>query len=423
LDEAAIINIEQYNQEVAPGNRGNREHFGKVPIHHGFKYSTSMPQTKSGKWILEYADYYEKEAGVKLFEVWNRVVALQLELIDIDNPKQFAECWNEIERVRMKIAPFLSKDRILCTVSNAFDNLQAVGIRYFRDNKKRFPYLVFMTEFMNYLFDKVEGCFYAIDDQKHIYRTGLDDNLLKQIAKDTNYNIDILMAQTSRYDRDCNPALPLEIVPDWGSSINLFCVGQERNYDFVNGITTTQPCFNFINEFYVKPDGKSNILINQLCSDFSEYYKNHTNRHLLYYRDRYGDRKNPNVVNHKSYNQQAIERLEQLGWEVEEIVHKGNEPPQSDKYLLWGDLLSEEKDTLPKIRFNGEKCKFTLISMNNAKVKDVDNQLVKNKSSERNTSGVPAEEATHFSDAADKIVWTKYNEYANNTVWEDFTRW
>jgi hypothetical protein len=65
---------------------------------------------------------------------------------------------------------------------------------------------------------------------------------------------------------------------DWGSSINLFCVCQERPYDFVNGVDTQMPCFNFINEFYVKPDGNSNALINQLCTDFAEYYRNHTNK-------------------------------------------------------------------------------------------------------------------------------------------------
>jgi hypothetical protein len=163
-------------------------------------------------------------------------------------------------------------------------------------------------------------------------------------------------------------------------------------------------------------------MINQLCTDFSTYYRNHKNKRLLYYRDRYGDRKNPNVINSRSYNEQAIDKLRQLGWEVEEYVHRRNEPPQSDKYMLWGDLLSEENDTLPRIRFNGDKCKFTLISMNNSKVKEEDGQLKKDKSSERNTSGIPAEEATHFSDAADKIVWTKYNDYASNRVWHDFTR-
>lgn len=109
-----------------------------------------------------------------------------------------------------------------------------------------------------------------------------------------------------------------------------------------------------------------------------------------------------------SYNQLAITYFKQAGWEVIEHIHKGMEPPQSDKYLLWGLILREERDNLPLVRFNGDKCRYTLISMNNAMIKDVDGQLKKDKSSERKSSGVLPEEATHFSDAADKIVWTKF---------------
>ena len=108
-----------------------------------------------------------------------------------------------------------------------------------------------------------------------------------------------------------------------------------------------------------------------------------------------------------SYNQLAASYLRQAGWEVIEHAHKGMEPPQSDKYLLWGLILREEREDLPLVRFNGDRCRFTLISMNNA-IKDVDGQLKKDKSSERKSSGVLPEEATHFSDAADKIVWTKF---------------
>jgi len=39
-------------------------------------------------------------------------------------------------------------------------------------------------------------------------------------------------------------------------------------------------------------------------------------------------------------------------------------------------------------------------------IKDVDGQLKKDESSEHKSSGVLPEEETHFSDAADKIVWT-----------------
>ncbi len=46
-------------------------------------------------------------------------------------------------------------------------------------------------------------------------------------------------------------------------------------------------------------------------------------------------------------------------------------------------------------------------------IKDVNGQLKKDKSSERKSSGILPEEATHFSDAADKIVWTKFGGELN----------
>ena len=53
-------------------------------------------------------------------------------------------------------------------------------------------------------------------------------------------------------------------------------------------------------------------------------------------------------------------------------------------------------------------CKYTLISMNNIKVVDKDGKFDKDKSFERKRSILP-EEATHFGDAADKRIWTKYS--------------
>lgn len=410
VDEAATINIDQYNNEVKPANRGNRTHFGKCKLHHGFHYSTSMPQTDKGKWILEFAKYYEQEKNIQLFNIWNKIIMLQIELIDIENHKLFAQCWNEIERLRKKITPFVSKDGILFSLGNAFDNIREVGINYFRNAKKLNPYLVFMIEFMNYMFDKVVDCFYAIDTNRHIYYNGLDDKYLMDLAKESNYNIQKLTHETSVFDKDCNPALPLEVVFDWGTNISVMCVCQERNYDFLNAATLSTPVLHFINEFYVKPEGTGNVLINDLVNRFCDYYANHSNKNLIFYRDRYGDQRTPNVANYKSYNRQAIELFEKRGWNVEERVHPGKEPPMSDKYLLWGNLLSEADNTFPKIRFNGSRCKFTLISMNSAETKDYEGKIRKNKNSERSKT-LPQEESTHFSDAADKIVFTKYNEY------------
>ena len=47
--------------------------------------------------------------------------------------------------------------------------------------------------------------------------------------------------------------------------------------------------------------------------------------------------------------------------------------------------------------------------MNNTRVIDKDGKFTKDKRSERNSSILP-EEATHFSDAIDKRIWTKYGD-------------
>ncbi len=414
MDEALTINKEQYDYEVSPANRGNNEYFGPrsvhpVSFHHGFKYSTSMPPTKSGRWVLEYAKYYEEEKGVNLFSVWNRVVKMQMELLNIEDKRQFAECWNEIIRMKRKITPFVSRDGLLFTCSNAFDNLENLGFSYVRREYAKQPYLTFLIEVMNYLFDRVEDCFYSINEEKQIYYNYAQSKMIMDMARENNFNYnpeDIL--QSSVYDKDCNPSLPLWIVPDWGSAISLFSVSQDRNYDFVADVATRQTVHNVINEFFVKPDGNSNILIHELCSKFSNYYSKHGNRELHFVKDRYGDSRNPNVVNSKTFNEMATEYLTSAGWHVIEHAHPGEEPPQSDKYLLINSILKEEDPALPLFRINGSKCRFTLISMNNAMVKEMDGNMAKDKSSERKGSGVLPEEATHFSDAVDKILWTKY---------------
>ena len=415
VDEACIIDKQQYDYEVGPTNRGNLEHFGPksanpCPLHHGTLFATSMPVTSSGRWVLDYAKYYETEAGINIFSVWNKIVNLQLELLDIYDPQPFRQCWNEISRLKQKIRPFVSKDNVLFTLANAFDNIEMLGMSYMRDNRRKLPNLIFLTEIMNYLFDKVEDCFYAINEQKQVYYNDTDEASLLQRAADDDFALAATSDPTSLYDRDCNPTLPLEIVPDWGSAISLFCVCQERNYDYVNNQTTKQPVQNFINEFFVKPDNSKNVLIKELCGNFASYYRYHQNKTLYYYCDRYGDHRNPNVVNSKSFNAQAVELLTQAGWKVIERRHPGMEPPQSDKYLLWGMVLREDNPAMPLVRFNGNRCHYTLVSMNNATYVNVDGKLEKNKNSERKSSGVLPEEATHFSDAADKILWTKFRQ-------------
>lgn len=301
--------------------------------------------------------------------------------------------------------PFVSNSGLCFSLANAYDNIENVGMSYIIREYEKQTLMTFLVEIMNIFLDQIEDCYYQLDESKHVYFNATNDDFIRDMAEDTDWDFKKLGSPDSRFDLDCNPNQPLEIAPDWGSTICLFSIGQERNFDFVTKIA--QPTDNFINEFFTKPDTSDDVMINTLVDRFTEYYKYHNDKTVFFFRDRYGDTRNPNVKNSKSFNEQAIARLKKNKWVVITRVHPGMEPPQHDKYLLWGNILVGTDPKFPRVRFNGSKCKYTLISMNNTEVIESEGKFKKNKKSERSKSILP-EEATHFSDAVDKRIWTKY---------------
>jgi hypothetical protein len=426
VDEALTLNKERYDQEVSPANRGNEDHFGKlssnpVPQHHGFRYVSSMPYSQDQRWLLDYGKYYQEEAGILLFEIWNRIVKMQLQLIEAkiqEDTVLFKNIWNEIIRLKKQIRPFVSKNGVLFLLANAFDNIQNLGFSYILREYEKQSMLTFMVEILNWVIDKVEDCYYQLDPQKHVYYDACDDDFIRDLAVGSNWDTSTMEPTNCRFDLDCDPSRPLEVAPDWGSKINLFSVGQERNFNFVTKMVEPVDCF--INEFYNKPQEVNKVMITDLVDQFCNYYENHPTKKVIYYRDKYGDNRQPNVKNSLSFNNQAIERFQSRGWSVESRSHRGMEPPQHDKYLLWMNILKAGDPRFPKVIFNGKNCRYTLISMNNTKVIDRNGKFDKDKNSERSNKILP-EEATHFSDAADKRIWTKYGKtlYSHSSTFVD----
>ena len=414
VDEALTLLKERYDQEVSPSNRGNEDHFGKLtrkPViqHHGFRYVSSMPFSYDQKWLLEYGKYYEEEAGIPIFDVWNRIVKLQLQLLEVHkegNVKVFREIWNETVRLKKQITPFVSKNGILFTLANAFDNIQNLGFSYIAREYEKQSTITFLIEILNWIVDKVEDCYYNIDPSRHLYYDASNDSFLRDYAENNNWDMKQLSSPDSRMDLDCDMSRPIEITPDWGAKISLFSVGQEHNFNFVTKVIEPVDCV--INEFFAKPDQTSGVMIDELVDKFCAYYAHQIKKQVIYFRDRYGDSRQPNASNSKTYNQQAIERLEKNGWEVIQRVHRGQEPPQHDKYLLWVNILKGNDPKFPKVIFNAKNCKFTLISMNNTKLIETGNKYDKDKRSEQQKTVLP-EEATHFGDAVDKRIWSKYS--------------
>lgn len=415
-DEALTINKEQFDQEVAPTNRGNEHIFGrqtKQPIykHHGNAFFSSMPYEPEQKWLLEPAKYYAEERGIQLFDVWNRIVKLQLQLIDAkleEDKSLFRELWNECVRLRRTITPFVSKDGTLFILASIFDNLANVGLSYIINQYRVMDKLSFMIEILNYVIDKIDHCYYNLDE-RHRYYNATNDSFIRDFAENTNFAWKQLADTDSRMDADCNPNRPIEVCFDWGSSASFLEVAQPSHFDF-----TTKTLYqnrivdNTINEFFVKRTEESDTEVNALVDKFCHYYRFHVNKTVHFYRDRYGDARRANSK--KTYNESAIERFQSHGWTVQQFAHRGMEPPQHDKYLLWSFITAETDERYPLKRFNATKCKYILISMNNTRVRQNSmGRFEKDKRSERNESILP-EEATHFGDCVDKRIWTKYGD-------------
>ena len=194
VDEALTLNKPRYDQEVSPANRGNEDHFGfrsEKPItqHHGFRYVSSMPYTAEQKWLLSYGDYYLKDAGINLFDIWNRIVKLQMQLIAAykqADTRLFKDLWNEIVRLKKQITPFVSKEGVLFTLANAFDNIQNLGLSYIIREYDKQSLLTFMVEILNYIINQVEDCYYHLDSATHIYYDTYNDDYIRGIAEDSN---------------------------------------------------------------------------------------------------------------------------------------------------------------------------------------------------------------------------------------------
>ena len=413
-DEALTINKEKFDQEVAPTNRGNETIFGRrsahpIVKHHGNAFLSSMPYTAQQKWLLEPAEYYERERGIPLFQRWNRMVSVQMQLIDayINKDKAlFRDLWNEASRMRRELTPFVSRDSTLFILGSVFDNIENLGMSYIVNQYKVMDKLSFMVEILNYVLDKVDHCYYKLED-RHLYYNADNDSYVRDFAENADYDWESLRSvHDSRIDLDCDPTQPLEISVDWGSAASFLSVGQERCYDFVVKQPTDVPVDNVINEFFVRRDDESDTEVNVLADKFIAYYSHHACKRLTLYRDRYGDARRANSK--KTYNELFVERLQKFGWEVTQLVHPGIEPPQHEKFLLWTYILAETDPRFPKVRVNATRCRHTLISMQNTRViEDSHGRFAKDKSSERRQSVLP-EEATHFGDCVDKRVWTKY---------------
>jgi hypothetical protein len=344
IDEGLLINYKKMESDLFPTKRGNEDRaWSKDPLHHGMLVCTSMPFTTEGQWILD---------------------------------KQLQAATDKT---------------LYYDEANCFENIgYGITKKYIKDQQKIMTPLIFDIEMLNMRKRQIDGGFYPrFNDQVHCY----SDSYAYDVIDSTTFDYSKKIEVYSKFDRDCDTFRPLEIVVDWGASINSMWIGQE-----INGIDS--PIFRFLKTLFVKsPD-----ILHHLAVKFCDYYQYQIKKEVLFWYDPTG---NHAQANSKLTNAQEFAKvLESRGWIVR-YMSTGAEPPMEAKYHFIAKVHSEVDPRLVKLRYNQNNCKDGIISIQQAPVIQGEKGFKKDKRSEGKTT-VLQEHATHFSDGHDIIVYGKY---------------
>jgi hypothetical protein len=390
-DETLLLNREKIDTQLKPTIRANKDRFKHISWHHGEFHCTSMPYTSESQWILDNGNYYLDDFGIDYFGLWRQVVKLQISLLDITEPKEFARHWNEIMRIRRLMKPRISKNgEVLFTLANSFDNIYNLGLSYILNQRKSLPEIIFLVEIMNMIMNFTDNAFYNLSEDRHVYYDSWNDDYSLNIAIESRFDFKKLKEKTSAFlkRRYYNPDKPLILLFDWGGSIS-FCLACQ--YD-----ESSNTLF-VIKEFFVLPGDE---MPKRLLQDVCDFFEPHVKKEVVFVRDTYGDDKSNSIQSNKTINEDAISVLRKRSWKVIPRKHRHKEPPYHEKWVLMAKIL-KEGENLFKLRIDGNNCKYLVLAMKATKLKQDGDKLSKDKSLERDKKA-DQRTAPHSTDALDK---------------------
>ena len=388
-EEMLTIKKDHYEEEVLGANRGNKHVFGHLPFHHGIWANSSKPVGVSDQWILDFGNYY-KEDGINHQVILDELVELELDFIDTKDLKRRKKLWLDITRLMEQLI-YYPKEGVFYNECRVWNNLKNLGWNWLKNERRVMHVYKFMVEILNHTLKKVQGGFYGnLKLHHHAYYDGYNYDHIDKLG----FKSDKLRLKSCVFDKDHATKQPIIIGQDWGASINCIVVAQQHDREL-----------RFINEFFVKHPK----ILDDVVRDFCNYYRSHSKKHLIYYYDHTGNNRQANSK--LTMAQQAAEIFIKNGWTID-FMTTGPALDPDQKYLLINTLLREEDPNSIYIRINGNNCPHLLTSMQLAPVKQGSIGIKKNKSSEREDSGVEQEDATHFSDAFDIPVCGQANVLA-----------
>ena len=368
-DEVKFLKRERLEQELLPtlsGNPVTRAKYAHLPEFKGITFTTDMPTSRQGRWILD----YEKQMDEKAIKL---ILSIQKDLFDPDV--------SEFRKQKLlQLLQELRKDLVYFSKASTVDNIEIVGEDYIRQQRRILPAFIYNTAILNKEPKSIEDTFYGFfNDEYHCYTNYAYDTL-----ENIGYDFEKLKSLDCRQDADLDYGRPLQFVMDYGGSINCLIAFQVYENEI-----------RFLKSFYQKHPSKPKDVVKQFC----DYYRIFSDHQAIYRYD------------HTAINSQLMTREEVIdtliaeGWECDPI-YIGQAPDHEDKHRLINDTFREDLP-YPHIRINKYNCAELIMSLQQAPIKQGSKGFEKDKSSEKKPDEeYPQEEATHFSDAFDTAIWS-----------------
>jgi hypothetical protein len=267
------------------------------------------------------------------------------------------------------------------------ENVENLAPGFLEDQRKTFLYQwLFDAEFYNILPKKVLDAFYNL----------LSEDIHGYVSKDYSHFVGFQQdyENTCLFDGDLD--MDREIIGglDFGARINFLVVCQLHDGQYQE--------FRALKDFYTLYENRETQ--RDLAKKFAQYYRHHRTKQVRIICDTQGF--HAQGTDTRTRAEMFREDLEAEGWGVSiEQIGMVN-PPHHLRRTLWELMLREDDWYMPRFRINLENCRDTVVSMQNTRtIESRKNEITKDKSSERSSSGVRPEHATHPTDAIDYPVW------------------
>lgn len=386
--EAKFLNYEKIKSEVNPANRGNVQYFGKCPHHHSVCYSTDMPTSGMGRWILDKVEEMQPAHIDVLRSLYKELIKYKMKPMTDYNLRMIKELQRDLDIARryqpVKV-PKPGKNReytVFYGEYDIFDNLEVVGEDYIWQMERDSPNLIWRTAFLNERIFKVANGFYSALDEKIHFYVPEDSGRLTAFGSDWKK----LEKSGCLGDGDLDFDDALHLAFDANASISTCVVGQKHG----NEMRT-------LKSFYVKTPSK----LADLCKSVADYYRPKINRDIVVYYDHTFTWET--AASNLSYADTIEKVLAEEGYNVQ-MVYVGQAPKHDWKHQMIDRSLKGDPEFLWP-RFNLYNNDFLKLAMEQAGVRQGKNGFEKDKSveSSADTPDNPDQYKTHVTDAWDTL--------------------